>query len=310
MHPLRVYLCDLTHDAVILVSDTIPINIGYIGAYAKKEHGALIDISLFKYPNSAIEAIKKDPPDVLALSNYSWNSLLSEKIASIAKSINPEVITIQGGPNFPHASDLQYEYLKKRPSTNFHIMFEGEASFSNVIDRILKFRKNEEELWEQPINGAVFIHPNKEKGLIKGTKAQDRIKFLDDIPSPYLNGMLDKFFDGRLSPFIETNRGCPYQCSFCDWGNGTLGKVKKFDLDRVKKEILWFAKNKVEFIVNCDANFGIFKDRDYELTNFMCKLKKRYGYPVTFDTNWPKDNNSKSVEIAKLLLDHKSSLCL
>ena len=27
-------------------------------------------------------------------------------------------------------------------------------------------------------------------------------KFLDDIPSPYLNGMLDKFFDGRLSPFI------------------------------------------------------------------------------------------------------------
>ena len=142
MHPLRVYLCDLTHDTVILVSDTIPINIGYVGAYAKKEHGDLIDISLFKYPDSAIEAIKKDPPDVLALSNYSWNSLLSEKVASIAKSINPKVITIQGGPNFPHASDLQFEYLKKRPSTNFHIMFEGEASFSNIIDRILMYRNN------------------------------------------------------------------------------------------------------------------------------------------------------------------------
>ncbi len=47
-------------------------------------------------------AIKKEPPDVLALSNYSWNSLLSERVAEIAKQINPKVITVQGGPNFPH----------------------------------------------------------------------------------------------------------------------------------------------------------------------------------------------------------------
>ena len=52
MNPLKVYLCDLTHETVILVSDTIPINLGYIGSYAKKIHGDLVDISLFKYPKS------------------------------------------------------------------------------------------------------------------------------------------------------------------------------------------------------------------------------------------------------------------
>jgi len=41
-----------------------------------------------------------------------------------------------------------------------------------------------------------------------------RIKDLDEIPSPYLTGVLDKFFDGKLAPFIETNRGCPFTCSF------------------------------------------------------------------------------------------------
>ena len=59
MVPLKVYLCDLTHETVILVSDTIPLNLGFIGSYAKKIHGNAIEISLFKYPKTAIDAIKK-----------------------------------------------------------------------------------------------------------------------------------------------------------------------------------------------------------------------------------------------------------
>ena len=152
MTSLKVYLCDLTHESVILVSDTIPMNIGFVGSYAKKIHGDLIDISLFKYPEDAIKTIKKEPPDVLALSNYSWNSLLSERVAEIAKQINPKVITVQGGPNFPHDPKQQLEFLKKCPNTNYYIMFEGEASFSNILDRILKYRKNEQELFDEPIN--------------------------------------------------------------------------------------------------------------------------------------------------------------
>lgn len=307
MHPLRVYLCDLTHDTVILVSDTIPINIGYVGAYAKKEHGDLLDISLFKYPDSAIEAIKKDPPDVLALSNYSWNSLLSEKVASIAKSINPKVITIQGGPNFPHASDLQFEYLKKRPSTNFHIMFEGEASFSNIIDRILMYRNNKVDLWDQPINGSVFIHPDKEKGLIKGTKSQERIKFLDDIPSPYLNGMLDKFFDGRLSPFIETNRGCPFKCSFCHTGNDYFQKIHMFSMDRIKEELEYIGQRasdqKNTILHLADVNFGMFP-RDREISELFVEMREKYNWPSTICAGGTgKNNKERIIDITKILGD-------
>jgi len=71
MNSLKIYLADLTHDTIILVSDTVPINVGFVGSYAKKLYGDDIDVSLFKYPQSLIDAIKADPPDVLALSNYS-----------------------------------------------------------------------------------------------------------------------------------------------------------------------------------------------------------------------------------------------
>ncbi len=38
--------------------------------------------------------------------------------------------------------------------------------------------------------------------------------------------------DGRMA-IIETNRGCPYGCTFCDWGSATLSRIRKFDLERV-----------------------------------------------------------------------------
>ena len=63
--PLKIYLCDLTYDTIILVSDTIPINIGFIGSYLNKQLGNKVSVELFKYPNDLLESIKKEPPDIL-----------------------------------------------------------------------------------------------------------------------------------------------------------------------------------------------------------------------------------------------------
>ena len=121
MEPLKLYLGDLTHDTIVLVSDTIPINVGFVGSYAKKIYGDDIDVSLFKYPGSLIDAIKSDPPDVLALSNYSWNSHLSERVAGLTKQVNPSAVTVQGGTNFPHLASQHLDFLSKRPNTDFHV---------------------------------------------------------------------------------------------------------------------------------------------------------------------------------------------
>ena len=142
---LKVFLCDLTYDTIILVSDTIPINIGFIGSYSKKMFGEDISIELFKYPKEVIEQIKKDPPDVIGFSNYSWNSNLSEYVASIAKDINPNIITIQGGTNFPHQTNLQEIFLRERPYTDFHTLLEGEIACSNIIERIFNSKASR---WE------------------------------------------------------------------------------------------------------------------------------------------------------------------
>ena len=125
MSPLNTYMGDITHDQMVLVSDTIPINIGFIAAYAKNLFGDDIELSLFKYPQTILDAIRQSPPDVLALSNYSWNGHLSERLSRFAKEHNPEVITVQGGTNFPHQSGHQRDFLSNRPHTDVYVELEG-----------------------------------------------------------------------------------------------------------------------------------------------------------------------------------------
>jgi radical SAM superfamily enzyme YgiQ (UPF0313 family) len=309
MSALKVYLCDLTHETVILVSDSIPVNIGYIGAYAKKVHGSDIDISLFKYPESAIAAIKSDPPDILALSNYSWNSNLSERMARLAKSINPDVVTVQGGTNFPHASDQQVSYMNKKPATDFFVELEGEVSFSNLITRVIESRDGGPKIFDVPVDGCVFIHPDTRENLVPdlvaGT-APDRLRNLDEIPSPYLTGLLDGFFDGRLLPFLETNRGCPFKCSFCHTGADYFGKINLFSLDRIKEELKYAGRKAqqagVTGLIIADTNFGMFP-RDREICEALLETQKSFGWPLNIISTTGKNNKERVIDITGILGD-------
>ena len=301
---LKIFLCDLTYDTIILVSDTIPINIGFIGSYTKKKFGEKVSIELFKYPDDVIKQIEANPPDIIGFSNYSWNSNLSEYVASIAKKINPDVITVQGGTNFPHQTNLQELFLRDRPYTNFHTLFEGEKSFSNIVERIIDSDLNKKKIYENPIDGVVFIHPEN-KNFIQG-KYIDRIKDLDEIPSPYLNGMLDKFFDGYLTPFIETNRGCPFTCSFCHTGSNYYHKLNKFSKDRVESEINYIGKKagklKISNLHMADVNFGMYP-QDRLTCEFLKKSKEKYGWPRQIMATTGKNSKDRVMEITNILGD-------
>ena len=305
--PLKIYLCDLTYDTIILVSDTIPINIGFIASYLKKKLQAKVEIELFKYPNDLLKAIKRQPPDILGLSNYSWNSNLSEHFAKVAKKINKNCIVLQGGTNFPHAQNQQKEFLIERCYTDIYALFEGERSTLNVVERYLKKQNDLKNFFDEPIDGCVFIDPRTREStdpkLIVG-KYLERIKDLDEIPSPYLNGMMDKFFDGKLTPFIETNRGCPFTCSFCHTGADYYHKLNKFSQERVKSEIEYIGKKSKELgITNlhmADVNFGMYP-QDKLVCEYLLESKKKYSWPLQIMATTGKNSKKRVMEITSIL---------
>ena len=305
--PLKIFFCDLTYDTVILVSDTIPINIGFIGSYAKSIFNDNITVKLFKYPQETIDAIKKEKPDLICLSNYSWNSNLSEHVASIAKKANPNIVTAQGGPNLPHDDAQQIDFLYNRPSTDIFMIMEAEKTTVNVINRIIKSKLDRKKIFSSPIDGAIFIEPTSLKGknleLSKG-KPSERIKYLDEIPSPYLNGMLDHFFDGKLTPFIETNRGCPFKCSFCHTGDDYFNKIHKFSEERVIAEINYIGKKASKLGISnlhiADTNYGMYP-RDREITAALLESHNKYDWPNSIMATTGKNQKERVIDITSML---------
>jgi len=88
--------------------------------------------------------------------------------------------------------------------------------------------------------------------------------------SGYLKKVAQYAIENDMEPFIvlETTRGCPYQCTFCEWGGGTGTKIIKKDLEVVKQDILALKEYGYRDIYLTDANFGVFEERDIEIFRF------------------------------------------
>ncbi|MBI4596963.1 MAG: radical SAM protein [Candidatus Omnitrophica bacterium] len=300
--PMRIFLADLTHDGTgKLAVDMMPYNIGLIASYAKQQLGDAVQISLFKYVQPLLEALKCQPPHILGCSNYVWNSHLSEFACEHAKQINPAIVTVQGGTNYPFDAPSQLAFLSTRPATDLHVYYEGEAAFVNLL-KAFQSSPDVRELRERPIDGCQSISPTTGR-LVSGA-AVARISALGEIPSPYATGLLDQFFDGRLTPIVETNRGCPFTCNFCNAGNSYFSKVNMFPLEHLEAEFSYIAPRMaasgVGLLVLADNNFGMYP-RDAELCRILKRLQERHGWPLRILSTTGKNSKDRIIKATEIL---------
>jgi hypothetical protein len=101
---------------------------------------------------------------------------------------------------------------------------------------------------------------------------------------------------------LETNRGCPYSCTFCDWGSATQQRIRKFSLERVFAELEWCARHGIQTVGIADANFGIF-ERDIAIAEKVAELKTQHKFPHHVGVNYAKNSMKNLKPIVKVLGD-------
>lgn len=231
---------------------------------------------------------------VLLFSNYVWNIKSNLHLSRLAKVLAPACITIHGGPDTPAYSEASRNFLLRERHVDFIVAGEGEETLKELLEALLSWRGGRID-----VNGLRYLSD----GTFVATPDRARAEDINKFPSPYLSG----FFDGGEvtqweTATIETYRGCPYRCTFCDWGSNIGSKIKWFDLDRVTAEVEWVADRKIGRIWIADSNFGI-AERDVEIARRICEVKRRTGFPKGLTLTYAKNVKSRVLDIVQLLVD-------
>ncbi|MBQ6420939.1 MAG: radical SAM protein [Clostridia bacterium] len=229
---------------------------------------------------------RMEDPAIVAFSNYCWNTEYNKALAQAVKKAFPDCLVIFGGHNVPD----DFSYLEAYPYIDVLAHGEGEDTLRILFEAIAL---------RQDLNDVPNISFRNAGGTY--TRTETVCQRTLEYPSPYLDG----WFDGILrdhpeitfNAILETSRGCPNRCAYCDWGL-LKAKVRLFPLERIKAEIRWMAEHKIAFVWGADANFGMFS-RDLEIADALVEAKETTGFPERMRMNYAKNNYENVFAIVK-----------
>lgn len=296
MKRLSVFLADVRYyHQGVLSTDSMPLNVANLKAVMDRDLPE-VDARVFAYPDVLLEAIREQVPDVIMLSNYIWNEALSLHFARLVKSLNPNALTVMGGPNFFIEDHRKVEYMEAHPYLDIHVAGEGDFTATDILKKYIGAGCDPYKTTDQEIQNSVY----KRAGEVHIGAAEKRRRDLDEIPSPWLTGVMDQFFDGKLVPIFETNRGCPFTCTFCVQGGRWWSKVNYFSMERIKEELFYIADRIKTLSPNqkvlrlADLNYGMY-ERDVQISEWMGEIQKEYNWPLLIDATTGKNQAERII---------------
>jgi len=282
--------------------------LGMLTAAARHhDDGRLNDTYAIGVPTAAAEVLDtlRDHagPAVLLCSDYVWSLDDNLELARAARAACPGLVVVHGGPSAPkYEADAAAFLDTHRDAADVVVRGEGEATLVDLLERLAPTWPDADLSVLADCPGLTYRDPAT--GLAVRTPDRDRIADLDTLPSPYLTGEFDHIDAAawKMTLSVETNRGCPYGCTFCDWGSATMSRIRKFDLDRVTAELEWAGQRQATTIFMADANFGIWS-RDVEVARAVADVRRRTGYPKLLAYTPAKNTTKHLAAIMDVLME-------
>ncbi len=211
---------------------------------------SIVEATINQKEEEIIQKILHNRLEAVAFCCYIWNIEMVHSIVTRFHALRPEIPIILGGPEVTFRSR---EILQQWPEVSYVICGEGEESLPALV-----------KAWEQYENpqGIPGIAGRMPEGRLFYTPAEP----LSTLPpDPYSEQYLATL-QGRIA-YLETTRGCPFSCSFCL--SGVKEKVRFFDLEQSKRNLVKLANSGAKTVKFIDRTFNCHPARAYELVAFI-----------------------------------------
>ena len=222
---------------------------GGVKRYLRLPHDVKVVESTINQANDDIaKCIVDYAPDVVGISTYIWNAKKLPGMLDLLRRLLPSAALVLGGPEVSFNSAYWLEN-----GADYVLPGEGERCFAVLVDAL-----------------AEGLPVRMEPGF-----------FLPDNPiDPYNDAYLGAL-NGRIA-YLETSRGCPFQCAFClSGGSG----VRFFPTELAKDQLYRLSQSGARTIKLVDRTFNCEAKRAYELFEYIIGLDTscRFHFEVAAD---------------------------
>jgi len=237
---------------------------------------------------------QEEQPDIVGFSVLTFNILDCLNVVGVINEVSPATKVCFGGFH-PTIQPMETLVL---PGVDFIITGEGEVTFTELVHYLRDFRTGKTNNSSKiPILDPTdfTVEKKEELSAIDGLGWKDEkgnpilnvprkaVLKLDTFPYPAHDLIdLDKYSlvlaeESKVAS-IQTSRGCPSKCTFCDM---RLTKYRYRSAEHVLEEIIFLKKLGIKEFFILDDTFTINKNRLYKLCNLMIEKKINIKYKIS-----------------------------
>ena len=219
----------------------------------------ICDLNINDTQEDLLARVMATEPDVLGISLYIWNRDCAGKLIRRVKALRPEMIVIVGGPEATFSVD---ETFREMP-VDYLLRGAGEESLPALL-RVIAEGGDPAD-----VPGCCFPTANGLHTSIPAPAPAPRSDLYDETWHTALNGRM---------AYVETSRGCPFQCAFCLSGNKEAPDartVQFMPVDEALALLIRIGNSGCDTVKLIDRTFNCHKARTMALLRGLIDAKAR-----------------------------------